>query len=151
MRKIFTLFVFTVAAMYCAAQGTWSQKAACTGSARYRAVAFEVNGKCYMGTGSTGGGISQNLNDLWEYDVALNTWTQKADLTGPKRTNATASSDGTHGYVGLGSDNGTLLTDWWQYDPVSNTWLQRDAFPGVARFGASTFYLQNRIFMHLIR
>lgn len=118
----------------------------CPGSARYRAMSFEVNGKCYMGTGSTGGGISQNLKDLWEYDVALNVWTQMADLTGRPRTNATAATVGNFGYVGLGSDNNSLLTDWWQYDPALNVWTAMANFPGRARFGAAAITLQNRIF-----
>jgi N-acetylneuraminic acid mutarotase len=147
MKKIITLLSFSVLAVFCFAQGTWTQRQACTGSARYRAVAFEVNGKCYMGTGSTGGGISQNLQDIWEYDVAMNTWSQKADLPGPKRTNATAASINNFGYLGLGSNNNTLLNDWYQYDPVGNTWTQKTNFTGVKRFGAVGFGLEGMIFV----
>ena len=100
-----------------------------------------------MGTGSTGGGISQNLKDFWEYDVTSNTWTQVADLPGPKRTNASACSLDNYGYVGLGSDNNTLLNDWYQYDQTGNSWLQKSNFTGVKRFGATAFALQGRIFV----
>ncbi len=146
MKRIITWTFFSFIAFICYGQGVWTPKADCLGSARYRAFAFEINGKCYMGTGSTGGGISQNLKDLWEYDVASNTWSQKADLAGPNRTNGTATSANGFGYAGLGTDNGTMLKDWYQYDPVANTWQSKASLPGNPRFGAGSFSIQNMIY-----
>ena len=146
MKKIITLLLFSLITSYCISQGTWNQMNPCQGSARYRAIAFQVNGKCYMGTGSTGGGITQNLNDLWEFDPVLNSWRQMTPLSGPPRTNATASSSGNYGYVGLGSDKGTLLNDWWQFDPVGNSWLAVANYPGIPRYGAGAFSLHDTIY-----
>ena len=69
-----------------------------------------------------------------------------ADLNGPKRRNATASSANGFGYVGLGSDSVTLLNDWWQYDPSVNTWQAKTSFPGGSRFGAGSFTIQDTIY-----
>src|SRR3954463_11076582 len=108
------ILLFTSAAI---AQGTWHSQTAFGGSARYRGASFTVNGKCYVGTGAVLGGLSNSLIDIWEYDPILNAWTQKADIPGVKRTNATGASDSNYGYIGLGYSAGFSLTDWWQYDP----------------------------------
>ena len=145
MKNIFTLIAFTFIALNGISQGTWLQKNSYAGSGRYRAIAFEINGKCYMGTGAILG-PNNDLKDLWEYDVALDIWTQMADLTGPKRRNATATSANGFGYVGLGSDSLTLLNDWWQYDPAGNTWQVKTSFPAGSRFGAGSFSIQDTIY-----
>ena len=146
MKKIITLLLFSIINTFCSGQGSWNQKTTCQGNARYRAIAFAVNGKCYMGTGSMGGGITQNLKDLWEFNPDVNSWTQKTDLPGPPRTNAAASSAGNYGYVGLGSNKGTLLNDWWQYDPVGNSWLAMTNYPGIPRYGCGSFSIQDIIY-----
>lgn len=147
MKKIITLLLFSFYISNSFSQGAWDPKGTCQGSARYRAIAFEINGKCYMGTGSTGGGITQNLKDLWEFDPLFNSWSQMADLPDSARTNATASSAGNYGYVGLGSNKGTLLQDWWQFDPSGNSWLAVANYPGIPRYGAGTFSLQDIIYV----
>jgi N-acetylneuraminic acid mutarotase len=145
MKKLYITICLSFICVLAIAQGTWHVQAQFSGAARYRACSFVVNGKCYLGTGSMGN--VQNLQDFWEYDPATNAWTQKADLTGPKRTNATGASDDTYGYVGLGSNNGVVLTDWWQFDPVANTWTQKTSFPSTSRYGAGSFTLQNMIYV----
>ena len=147
MKKIITFLLFSFFLSNCFSQGVWDPKATCQGSARYRAIAFEINGKCYMGTGSTGGGITQNLKDLWEFDPLLNSWSQMADLPDSARTNATASSVGNYGYVGLGSNKGTLLQDWWQFDPTGNIWQAVANYPGIPRYGAGAFTLQDILYV----
>ncbi len=147
MKKIITCILISFIVSNCIGQGIWDPKATCQGSVRYRAIAFEINGKCYMGTGSTGGGITQNLKDLWEFDPILNSWSQKVDLPDSARTNAVASSVGNYGYVGLGSNKGTLLQDWWQFDPLGNSWQAVANYPGIPRYGAGAFSLQDLIYV----
>jgi hypothetical protein len=142
MKRTFTLLSFFIVNI-CFGQGVWTNKADCLGNARYRAISFEINGKCYMGMGSLIGNVSQK--DLWEYNILTNTWTQKADLIGPTRANATASSANGYGYVGLGY-NGAFLKDWYQFDPIGNSWLSKASFPGLPRYGAGAFSIQNMIY-----
>ncbi len=131
----------------CFGMGTWVMKNSCPGTPRYRALSFTVNGKCYMGTGSTGGGLVHNRKDFWQFDPVSNYWTQVMDLPGNPRTDGTGCNTGNYGYVGLGYDNGTYLNDWWQYDPVNNTWVAKASFTGVARFGAEAFMINDRIYV----
>ena len=144
MKKIFALISLCLITFFTQGQGSWTALTSCPGSARYRAVAFEINGKCYMGTGSTGS--NNNLKDFWEYDVTMDTWSQKADLTGSKRINATATSANGYGYVGLGVDGTTFMNDWWQYDPTGNSWVSKSSFPGISRYGAGSFSINSRIY-----
>ena len=108
----------------------WTQKTDFLGSARRGAVGFSINGKGYIGTGSTDGGVT---TDFYEYDPTTNTWTQKADFPGPARWQAVGFSIGGKGYIGTGATDGGLATDFYEYDPVSNTWTQKADFPGTGR------------------
>lgn len=103
-------------------------------SARVEAVAFSIGTKGYVATGSN---TTTKLNDLWEYDMGTNSWTQKAALPGPARDKAVGFSIGNKGYVGTGQDfSGGRLNDFWEYDPASNTWTQKASFAGTPRRGA---------------
>src|ERR1700741_160192 len=120
------------------AQDTWTQKAS-FGTVRIGASSFVINDKIYV----VGGWDYTNfLNDLWEYDPTLDTWTQKTSFPGAARDCGIAFSVGNKGYYGTGN-NGTQfsnhLADFWEYDPATDSWAQKNNFPGGARFGAVAF------------
>jgi N-acetylneuraminic acid mutarotase len=126
---------------YDAINDQWTQKANFPGTGRYTAVAMEINGKGYAGTGwkQFNGPF---LNDWWEYDPNTNIWTQKANITGTRRS-AYYFSINNKGYVGLGSNGNTLHQDWWEYDPLQNNWIQKANFIGSGRTGGANFVLDN--------
>ena len=110
------------------------------GLKRDRAVAFELNGYGYVGTGVDT--AETVLKDFWKYDVASNSWSQVADLPGSIRRNAVGFSIDNYGYVGTGMDSvsasapmSSKLNDFWQYNPFSNSWVQKSNFPGAGGFG----------------
>ncbi|RYZ21105.1 MAG: galactose oxidase, partial [Sphingobacteriales bacterium] len=96
---------------------------------------FTIGAKCYVGTGYSG---SSTLNDFWEYDIATNTWTQKANYPGGGRLNITGFSIGNKGYFGCGW-NSAYKNDLWEYDPATDTWTQKASLPSTARWGAVGF------------
>jgi hypothetical protein len=98
-------------------------------------VGFSVGSKGYVGTGW--GGVS-NTDDFWEYDPITDTWTQKADLPGGARIQATGFGMGTKGYLGTGYD-GTYMEDFWEYDPATDSWTQLPDLGGGARHVAVGF------------
>jgi N-acetylneuraminic acid mutarotase len=74
-------------------------------------------------------------NDLWRYDPIVDVWSQMMTLPGSIRRNASATSIGDKGYVGMGADSslsqsGIILADWWEYDPSLNNWTQKSDYPG---------------------
>jgi len=121
MKKL--LFFFTVfISNFSFAQGGWIQKANFTGN-RVWAVGFSIGNKGYMGTGvdynaSTSAPVH---NDFWEYDLATNVWTQKANFTG-NRVGAVGFSIGSKGYMGTGVDynastSAPVHNDFWEFNP----------------------------------
>jgi N-acetylneuraminic acid mutarotase len=116
---------------YDPATGSWSQKATMNIGRAFGvglAIQTSANGpvKGYIGLGSYSPG-----NDWWEYDVPLNTWTQKASFIGESRSGAVAFSQGLLGYVGTGiTSGGTRLANFFSYNPSNNVWLSEPfSFP----------------------
>lgn len=153
MKKFITALMFVLFGSFMAfsvafaAADTWTQKADFGGGLRTSAVAFSIGSKGYMGTGFTGAGAVyddwQN-QDFWEYDPALNIWTQKADFGGGKRYNAAGFSIGNKGYIGTGSDGYVRKNDFWEYDPAANTWTRKADFGGAARSCIVAFSIRDK-------
>ena len=122
----------------------WLQTPIATPVLRKNAIGFSIGSKGYMGGGEGyyPGGIpdyASSLNDFWQFDPSINTWTQAANLPMPLSRAATFVI-GTQGYVCTGySDNPngyTLLNTLYRYDQASNTWTQKATFPGPGRCDA---------------
>ena len=121
---------------------TWMQKANLgAGNERLFAVGFSINGKGYIGTGSSPSG---SKNDFWEYDPVTDTWMQKANFGGTSRGGAVGFSIGSKGYVGTGSDVSGAKKDFWEYDQSTNTWTQRMQLSGNPRQSAIGFSINGK-------
>ena len=114
---------FTLALSASAQPDTWTRVSdigydALSGNrfTRESAVTFSLGGTAYMGTGML---ADIAFNDLWAYDPASNSWSQRADLPGAVRSDAVAFTLGGKGYVAAGESlNGVLLSD-----PSMSAWL----------------------------
>ncbi|OQP50167.1 hypothetical protein A4D02_27440 [Niastella koreensis] len=124
----------------------WTKKASVggTGNLREQAVGFSIGNKGYIGTGYRGtpSSLSGPKNDFWEYDTTMDAWTQKADLGGGPRANATGFSVNDKGYVGTGYD-GAAKKDFWEYDPATGNWTRKADFPGGIRRKTTGFNTYN--------
>ncbi|KGE14403.1 Kelch repeat-containing protein [Sphingobacterium deserti] len=101
---------------------TWTDISDFPGQARQMAVGFSINGKGYIGTGSTG---TDDLADFYSYDPQTNTWTEIAPFPGRARYGAVAFTLGNYAYVGLGSTKTEAkFSDFYRYDPAANTWTE---------------------------
>ena len=118
--------------------GNWKKISDFEGVARCSAVAFTVNGTAYIATGGYGG-YKYRLDDLWAYNEANGTWTQKASMPATARTYAVGFGTDRAGYVGLGYDGDNYLRDFWKYDPANNEWSKASDFGGSARRAAVAF------------
>jgi len=129
------------------ATNTWTQRASFPAAGRYQAVAFSIGNKGYVGTGAAGAAFPYTplYNDFWEYDPAMDTWTQKASLPATARFAAVGFSIGNKGYIGTGFDAVTYFQkDFWEYDPVANSWTQKQDFGGLARMEAVGFSIGDK-------
>ncbi|MRG46067.1 galactose oxidase [Chitinophaga sp. SYP-B3965] len=82
---------------------------------RSNAVAFVMNNKGYLATG-TKGGLSQ---ECWEYDPITDLWVKKRDFEGTSREGAVAFTLGGKGYVLSGRTAGLQLDNMFQFDPTA--------------------------------
>jgi N-acetylneuraminic acid mutarotase len=126
---------------------SWTRKKDFPGSPRHNAVAFEINGKGYFGTGLTNIG-NPYLNDFWEYDPATDQWTQIDNFPGDGRASSSAFTLNGKGYVGLGTteffvyymnDDNKYFKDFYSYDPLSSSWTKIADFQGIDRYSATAF------------
>jgi N-acetylneuraminic acid mutarotase len=128
--------------------GNWTSIADFGGSARSGAASFVIDGKAYVGGGSSDAGT--RLQDWWQYDPASN-WKKMTDFTGPARSGAVAFTIGGKGYVGTGNDvTNTRLKDFYEFDPKGNggdgSWKKIKDFV-LERSGCIAFTLNDRGFV----
>jgi N-acetylneuraminic acid mutarotase len=106
--------------------GNWVYSGDFTGIARTEAAVFVIGDYAYVGTGIDK--QSNRYNDLWQLQVTGNnfTWFQVATAANMlPRSSAVAFSVNGQGYIGTGTNDGTVpLSDFWKYDPGANQWLQ---------------------------
>jgi gliding motility-associated-like protein len=132
---------------YDPAFNTWTTKAPYPPGNRIdidRAV-FTIGNKAYLGAGQDG--FSVIYADFWEYDPALNLWTEKANIPGPNRYGATGFSICGKGFIGLGCGGGYALYDYWMYDPPTDTWSAVPFFPGLPRWDLPTFVIDDKAYL----
>jgi N-acetylneuraminic acid mutarotase len=128
----------------------WEAIAAYGGGVRRNAVAFVVNGKAYVGTGNFSDDFKDVKNDLWEYNVNGNTWTQKSSITNA-RSEAVGFSIGNKGYIGCGSSNtGQYVQNMYEYSPDTDTFRKVLSFNSVySRYNGVAFVLNDRAYIGL--
>jgi hypothetical protein len=97
---------------------------------------FVINNKGYVFVNST--------NDLFEYDPALNQWSQKASLPSEIKERPIAMSINNKGYIIGGSNTNTI----WIYDPTGNSWNESDdCFRDVGTYAGFGFDIGGRYFL----
>jgi N-acetylneuraminic acid mutarotase len=123
----------------------WTQKPSLPGVVRNAGYAFGVGGKGYMGLGTNCGGIISFLDDFYEYDPAVNTWTAKASYGGGDIGYGAGFVINNKIYYGTGTDLSfpAMRKDFWEYNPVTNSWAQKASFAGTSRNSAVGFSIGN--------
>lgn len=123
---------------------TWTAKADLTSDPRESAVGFSLNGIGYICAGVDYTSGTMMTNDVYAYNPATNTWTEKSFAESHlARTFSTAFVLNNKAYVcgGLGKK------DLWEYNPTSNAWTKRADF-GLStednRYGAVSFAINGR-------
>lgn len=133
----------------------WIEKAKLSHTYRNNPLGFSINGKGYIGMGSSDFLIPY-LNEWFEYDPIKDKWTEKGNFPGKPFNGGVSVATKTKGYVGLGvhiekaGDNSytsELLKDIWEYDPSKDTWKVITQFPGNASQNAAAFVIDQKIYI----
>ena len=140
---------------YDALGDSWTQVADFPGTPRSQAVAFSLNGKGYVGTGTDG---TYDLSDFYVFDPNDGTkgkWKQIADFGySPDQGDTTISKR--HGCIAFTVNDGSKdrafvggghflgdFKDLWEYDDVNNVWIERPSIGGSKRQNAFVFVINN--------
>jgi N-acetylneuraminic acid mutarotase len=152
----FILFFFTSCSKSDLIEGTpfaVEQKSVISDGGRASAVAFAIGEKGYVALGRNSSGAL--LNDCWQYDPALDTWTRTTDFPGKARVKAIAVTVNGSAYVGLGycseigssADSVAYLKDFWMYNANTNVWTRKADFPSRYSDGCVSFVYNNEIYV----
>jgi hypothetical protein len=96
---------------------------------RWGATAFSLNGKGYVGLGTSGVG-----NNFWSYSPEENNWVEVAPFPGGERFTPVSFAIGNKAYVGLGGTS-KIVSDFWSYDPLTYQWTSVANFPVLVSTG----------------
>lgn len=112
---------------------TWTGITDFAGGERSFASAFSMGTRGFV----VGGNDGSFQNDLWEYNINLDSWIGKQPFPGIARIKSVAFTIGTIAYYGTGDIGAdTPSKDFWEYNIIANNWTQLADFPGVPRMGA---------------
>ena len=117
--------------------GYWIQLNNFPGEGRNGGITFSLLGKGYWGLG--GNPSNSFLKDMWAYDPATDSWTQKNDFPFDLPAVAAATTS-EKGYVLSYSGN------LYEYNPVADTWKYLSSFPGGSRPGITGFGLGENVY-----
>lgn len=120
----------------------WNQKSSIPAEGRHRTTGWSIGNKGYIGLGHYNSGPMGNVakSDIWEYNPADDSWTQKADYGGGQTYGATAFTIGNKAYVGAHVYG---QTEFYEFDPIANTWTLIAPCPGGSSDHPS-FTINNR-------
>ena len=96
---------------------SWAVRATFPGPVTGGSASFSINGNGYIACGGYIGWLSELVPETWEYDPALNVWTQLVDFPGMARRFTHGFAIGDKGYMGIGT-NGTNFRDFWEFDEL---------------------------------
>jgi hypothetical protein len=128
----------------------WSEKTSLPSNDLHNySFCFVIGSKAYVGLGAafpgqnledtTGG---KNYREVWEYNAALDKWTQKSNFPGSPRVAPFSFAVNGYGFMGGGDTtnaNHGQTSDFWKYDPVTDGWKRLSDFPGQTSIGFSGF------------
>jgi N-acetylneuraminic acid mutarotase len=121
---------------------TWTQKHNFGGIARYLASGFAVGGKGYICFGAdSANNTFSTANDIWEYDTASDSWTQKSNNPTDSLAGASGFVIGNNIYVGTGEHYFPVkaFNHFWQYNTTTDIWIQQASFLGGEKVVCSAF------------
>ncbi|MFT6850020.1 MAG: N-acetylneuraminic acid mutarotase [Sphingobacteriales bacterium] len=121
----------------------WKELASCPClGRRHPAFGITDNGKLYVGLGdgeNASGTFIPGFKDMWEYDIATDTWSQQNDLPGIGRHHPYYFTIENDIYMGFGDNHEAIFKDFYKFNSVSQSWTKLNDFPGESRVAGAQF------------
>ncbi|HLY71569.1 MAG TPA: hypothetical protein VKR53_17660, partial [Puia sp.] len=126
----------------------WIQTRAFPGVPRLNGIGFSAGNKGYVGLGfgQINGAQGPLLNDIWQYDPATDSWTQKTSFPGSIIPSypAVFMIDSLSFIAGTTwSSSFTFSNLLWEYNTVTDVWTQKNNFPGETAVQANAMDINN--------
>jgi N-acetylneuraminic acid mutarotase len=130
--------------------GIWTQKTSGTMTARDKAAAVNINGKMYVFGGEYPIGappFAVVLNDMWEYNISGNSWTQKASGASKRFGHSAVAYNGKMYIFGGADVSSVYYNDVWEYNPVNDSYSQKtcSGTPPTTRFAHSAIVFNGKM------
>jgi N-acetylneuraminic acid mutarotase len=125
---------------------TWTQKADFPGVARVKAIAGVIGDKAYVGLGSVSPYNGNQFSDLWEYNIATNSWTQKASFPGKAKNDLFCAIVDSCLYTTEGFTATGFNPDTYKYSPKTNSWTRLKDCP-VSRSSTAGFSIGSDLYV----
>ena len=138
MKNTLLIFLLLLVGTANAKNYQWRQLAHFPPIARHQQAAFAIGNQIFYGMGHYNSAGNVCFDDLWAYDPASNSWTQKADYPGDPLDSTADFVIDNKAYVGTGVSF-TNVKEFYMYDPQINVWTQKADFLGTARRAAIGF------------
>ena len=107
--------------------GQWTQKASLPfPPGRSGGAGFSIADKGYFIGGSND---PVYFNDVYEYDSASNSWSQKTSCPGDHLYNPVYFVMNDKVYIGLGQIETGFSNQFWEYNPSTDVWTRKSDFP----------------------
>jgi len=117
--------------------GKWQQKASLPFSpGRTGSASFAIGGKGYIVGGSEN---PVYYNDVYAYDPATDTWTQKTSCPGNHFLYPAFFVIHDIAYMGICQTETGYSKEFWAYDPATDGWSRKADYPGSAQSGSPSF------------
>jgi len=137
---------------------TWVQISNFTNDRIYSAC-FSIGDTGYVCSGCYWDGTSGTqpfvfYQDMWAYNPATNSWSQKASFPGTGRNGAIGFEIFGKGYVGMGlhrenTGANTYYNDLYEYNPATNQWTQKASLPASTRSYCINFSIGKYLYVGL--
>jgi N-acetylneuraminic acid mutarotase len=144
------LFLFCLLAFTSFGQDYWELRDSIKGAPRAGMATFVLGNRGYAVGGIKADGSTRKM---YSYSKPQNDWDDEVALGGItggglERNLACGFSLNGKGYVCLGEGLGSnFMNDLWEFDKTNQTWTQKADFIGTPRRGATSFVINNLVYV----
>ena len=148
MRAFYLLFsfVFLTCIGMLHAQNGWAEMSAFNGTGRHHPITV-ANGQYGYVIAGQAGFAALNLDDVFRYDAASDTWEEQGAFPGGGRGYGYGVNEGDNAFVGFGSNDSGYPTDWWRLDMATGDWAEMAEFPGEGRNHPAMVLTAGKVFV----
>jgi N-acetylneuraminic acid mutarotase len=145
MRPFYIFIAFLITPVLLTAQSEWDTIAPLPNNlVTDHSYGFALDGKGYLVAGAD---EFSYLDIFYEYDPAMDTWTEMDDFPGGNRGFGIGDIWDGKAYFGFGFSGASYMRDLWVFDPQTSEWTELASCPCEARIHPAFIAHNDKIFV----